>query len=571
MEPIQLDRRRSGTLRSLLLVLAVSATAVSVTLEPVISSYPLVAGLEALVIISFAAAGQLLARDPAQQKNGALLTATALLQFATHLHLVDNTPLPLVAWICGPLSAIPIAIVLLRFPSEKLDPVSRWWVIFQTTWLIVSRLVFVIPAPERRLGWWPALPMSAELAVAASAIGNVVLAASVFFFIALLVRKISRSRALARHELMPIVVSASVASVTIVLHLVSVADSRSGVPPWILALEQLGLIAVPLSFAASAVSMRLARASVADLLLRAGASINPTRYESELATTLSDPGLTLHLYRPLERQWINTKGEPSSAPDNIPGCVTIPISTPEGQPLAVIKADAGVARNKPLLDATLAAATLTLHNAAVLTEIRESRARMAEAALSERRRLARDLHDGAQQSLLALGISLDQLRHYAVDDATLRLAQLALDHNKRAIRELRDLARGVHPEILTQSGLAAAIECLVEQLPFDIRVTIPQTRWASDVEATLYFCISEVLNNALKHSSCVSASVHVTDRLNAVEAVVTDDGIGGARPMPGSGLLGLQDRVLALGGEFQISSPAGGGTCITIRVPSVSQ
>jgi signal transduction histidine kinase len=183
------------------------------------------------------------------------------------------------------------------------------------------------------------------------------------------------------------------------------------------------------------------------------------------------------------------------------------------------------------------------------------------------KRLERDLHDGVQQRLLALGMSVDRVVHAAPDDHTRELATTAATHVQEAIRELRDLARGILPAVLTQSGLAAAVESAVERLPLLVSSSIPARRWPMAAEATAYFVICEGLNNVVKHAGSNRAEVEVSDDARTLTVVVRDFGRGGAEAQAGSGLLGLRDRVAALGGTLLVDSAKGLGTCITVQLP----
>lgn len=551
--------------RGVMLTIAVGCAATSVLLEPTARAYPVIAVLEVLVIVGFATAGYLLAQDPAQVSNGRLLMTSAVLQVITHVHLVGHSPLPMIAWLTGPLSAVPASVVLLRFPSQKLDRVALIWLRFHLTWLVVSRVLFTVPTPQRRLGWWPTVPMSPSVAAAASTIGNDVLAGSTLIFASLLVRRIARSRGVARHELVPVMVAAIGASVTVVLHLTSVASGRAGVTPLILGTEQFGLLIVPAAFLFSAVVMRMARAAVGDLLLRIDYSTTPTELQTALSKTLSDPNLQLRFWRTDTQSWVDTEG--LLCDDDRTGKLRVEIADADGQPLAILLTDPAITRHSHLLNATVAACRLALHNAAALDEVRKSRARIAEAAFTERRRLERDLHDGAQQRLLALSMSLDQVRHGSMDQRTRELAEAASHQLRDAIRELRDLARGIHPAVLVQSGLGAAVDSAADRMPISVHTTIPDMRWPASTEATAYFLICEALTNVVKHSGCDAARVSVAATNAVLHVQVSDTGSGGAVLRHGSGLIGLSDRIKAIGGTFRISSSKGQGTCVEAEIP----
>lgn len=206
-------------------------------------------------------------------------------------------------------------------------------------------------------------------------------------------------------------------------------------------------------------------------------------------------------------------------------------------------------------------------------EIRRSRARIVEATDATRRRLERDLHDGAQQRLVALSLSLRLLRTQLEDPAVpgrdaIAEVDTAIADLKVAIRELRDLARGIHPAILTEAGLGAGIESLANRSPVPAVVTgLPDRRLSPGVEATAYFVVSEALANAAKHASADHAVVAATCEGPMLRVEVSDDGVGGADTSRGTGLEGLRDRVAALGGRLTVDSAAGQGTRIVAEIP----
>jgi signal transduction histidine kinase len=204
-------------------------------------------------------------------------------------------------------------------------------------------------------------------------------------------------------------------------------------------------------------------------------------------------------------------------------------------------------------------------------EVRQSRARIIEATVAERRRLERDLHDGAQQRLvtvsLALRLARTRLRPDADSDAIAGLKE-AGDELKTALIELRELARGIHPAILTEAGLGPAVESLAARSPVPTDVTaVPTRRLSPAIESTAYFVVSEALANTAKYASATRATVSALSLDNSLRIEIGDDGVGGADPARGSGLRGLADRVSAIGGSMSIDSPVGRGTRLVAELP----
>jgi signal transduction histidine kinase len=207
---------------------------------------------------------------------------------------------------------------------------------------------------------------------------------------------------------------------------------------------------------------------------------------------------------------------------------------------------------------------------AQVSDLRDARSRIIEAADAERRRIERDLHDGAQQRLVALSLTLRMAEKHAAegDPKAAELLRSAGEEAGLALKELRDLARGIHPAILTNRGLPAALDDLAGRAALPVKVVAaPSERLPAQVEAAAYFVVSECLANVGKHSGATSATVAVTAEERGLRVVVEDDGVGGAELGNGSGLQGLEDRVGALDGTLAVESPAGVGTRVEAVIP----
>jgi signal transduction histidine kinase len=203
-----------------------------------------------------------------------------------------------------------------------------------------------------------------------------------------------------------------------------------------------------------------------------------------------------------------------------------------------------------------------------LEELRASRARLVEAGDAERRRLERDLHDGAQARLVSLSLLLSTARMRATGDPDLEgLLDQARDELQTSLTELRELARGIHPAVLTDRGLEPALEALVARATVPVTVEVDAGRLPAPVEAAAYFVVSEALQNVAKYAHATSATVTVRRARGRVAVVVADDGVGGADAACGSGLRGLEDRVAALDGTIAVDSPAGRGTRLRAEIP----
>jgi signal transduction histidine kinase len=216
--------------------------------------------------------------------------------------------------------------------------------------------------------------------------------------------------------------------------------------------------------------------------------------------------------------------------------------------------------------------TAALANVEAREELDASRARIVEAADMARQRIERDLHDGAQQRLVSLALNLRMLQtNLDADSEAARELEAARSELDETLDELRDLARGIHPSVLTDRGLAAALSGLVSRSPVPVELNADGVDdLPAPTQTTAYFVVAEALTNALKHSRCNSVSVTVAKDNGFATVEVCDDGVGGTDARQGSGLSGLADRVSALGGTLEIESPVGQGTTIRARVPAAT-
>jgi signal transduction histidine kinase len=240
--------------------------------------------------------------------------------------------------------------------------------------------------------------------------------------------------------------------------------------------------------------------------------------------------------------------------------------------------EAAADEDRELVRAVGAAAALALENErldaelrANVKELRASRARIVESADAARRKLERDLHDGAQQQLVALALHLRIARSRVERDpaAAGELLDGAAAELDTAIRELRELARGIHPAVLSDHGLPSALESLAARLPLPVEIEAQiGERLPPPVEAAAYFVVAEAMTNVARYSGADSARISVVRQDGSVVVRVSDDGAGGADPANGSGLRGLADRVAALDGRLRVDSPPGVGTTVEATIPA---
>ena len=331
----------------------------------------------------------------------------------------------------------------------------------------------------------------------------------------------------------------------------------------------------PVAFLVGLLNARLARSAVGDLLVELRSEPAPADLRGAFARALGDPSLTLAYWLPQFGSWAEPDGRPVELPKPGSGRATTLIDS-DGAHVAALVHDASLDQEPELLDAVSAAAAIALENGrlhselnARLEELRGSRVRVIEAGQKERERLERNLHDGAQQRLIALSLELGRLEEQmATDpDARARINQ-AKKEVALSLEELRDVALGLHPAVVSGHGLAVALESLAAHAPIPVELTVAlEGRLPDQVEVAAYYVVSESLANIGKHAHATSASVEVTRTNGRLVVEVVDDGVGGADTERGTGLRGLADRVEALAGGLRIWTPRGGGTRVRAEIP----
>ena len=553
------------------------------------------------VSLVFVFTGLMLRKEPGQRGAAWALMLAGIFR---SVNFIDswNGPWPAYGLVFGGVDRLFGAWALLRYPNSALLRYQRVYLIVLTGWMLIGRTLIAVTSTALWNGgpaswWWPSLMPNQRITDVLNYVVNAGEGVLGVALLVLLVMRLMRTRGLDRIVIAPIIVAgitaviaASASAVTQML--VSLSTTPNGA---YLAESAVDLV-VPLAFLAAVVQRALLLRNITGLTaqISAGADVSAVRHA--LRSTLHDPTLDLldlsttspspagdgaGVVAGGDRAMAGSDREAGlavEAPDVRPEERLVEfIRTEGGVPIAVVIADPALARYRGLFDAAVQTSGLALKNAQLqahaarekLEQVRASRTRIIEAELAERRRLERDLHDGVQQHLLSITARLTTAMTRTTDQqATAALGQ-ARDGLKDVLAELRDLAHGIHPALLSQSGLAAALEAIAERLPLPVRVTAPASRIGAAVEATLYFVACEALANVVKHARADSATITVSIGRSQVGMEIADDGIGGITPGCGAGrgLANIIDRVSALDGEVTIDSSPGKGTRLMLGIP----
>jgi len=536
-------------------------------------------GLKVLVGWSFAGSGLYAWSRRPENRLGPLMTAVGCTYLLAQILIQSQTSPVFTAgiWIADAWVVVFVSF-LLAFPHGHVRPGFDLVVIglfaimafpLELAWLL---FLDTGGSPENALVVWPNADVAGHIDSAQRAL---VTAASVVLAFTLTRRWVRASPPL-RRALVPILVG----SVGILLGSVLVALDKFQIHFEPVSWLVLGAyIAIPLFVLGGILRARLARLTVADLFVELRAEPSPDELRDALRRALGDPSLTLAYWLPEFESWSDSEGRSVQLPSEGSGRATTMIDRNGGHVAALLH-DPALAEEPELLDAVSAAAGIAIENGrlhvelrARLEELRGSRSRVIEAGQKERQRLERNLHDGAQQRLIALSLELSLLEQElaAEDDSTGKRLAYARQEIAMSLGELREVARGLHPAVVSGHGLAVALEQLAARAPVPVRLKVAvDERLPEPIEVAAFYLVSESLVNVAKHANASSATVEVSRIDGVVVVEVTDDGVGGADSERGSGLRGLADRVEALGGRLRVWSPNGGGTRVRAEIPCAS-
>src|SRR5918999_5164667 len=509
-----------------------------------------------------------------ENRVGPLMTMVGFFWFLGSLSSADD---PWVFTIGITLSSLWIgafAHMLIAFPTGRVRPGFEHAVVVLgwTAALVLPALVLLFVAapgdcddcPENKLFVFDSAT-AADVADAVAVLATIALLVAVGF---VLVRRWRSYGTVQRRALSPVVwTGSSVAAVGVAALVPAVLDLDEVARVADAVLITL-ITAVPFAFLLGLMRSSLSRAGAVSALFE---RLGGAGARDALAEALGDDTLTLAYWLPGQRRYVDADGRTVV----LEGAVTE--IERDGAPVAAIVHDPALLEDRELVRTAGAAAALALENERLAAQLRAryedlqaASARLVAAGDAARRRLERDLHDGAQQRLVSLSVTLNLARKTAEPGSrTAELLDSAVAELTAGLAELRELARGIHPAVLTERGLDPALQSLAARAPLPVTVTAAlEGRLPPAVEAAAYFVVMEALTNVAKYSSASAAEVRIEQVNGHVVIGVHDDGIGGADPSAGSGLAGLADRVAALGGGLVVESPPGGGTVVRAQVPA---
>lgn len=534
--------------------------------------------LNAVVGWSFVGVGLFVWTRRPDNRMGMLLTAVGLAWFVPLFRDADS-PVVHTARLLLDDIAIPCAFMLVAFPTGRIvRRLDRGVVAATWVWATVGNVVVLMLSapgtpPRNLLSVTDAenVHRGAELAhgLAAAALAAAIIAATVVRW--------RRSTPPERRELAPVIVTGNLAAAGFG---VLVMAQTFAVPDWALHTAEIGSLtlvaALAYAFLGGLIRARvIAGRAVSHLVQRLGAPVASGDLRDVLAEALHDPSLEVAFPIDGGGHAVDAQGVDVLLPTGDGRRVT-PVER-NGRVVAVMIHDPALDRHADLVRSAGAAAALALENArleaelrAQVAEVSASRVRIITAGDEARRRLERNLHDGAQQRLVSTALRLRTARGHAPTDSEVApLIDGAMEELDAALAELRELARGIHPAVLTQRGLEPALRSLMARCPIASHLELAVTgRLPGDVEAAVYFVVSEALTNAAKYSGARGVWVRVRATGGDVDVSIADDGVGGADASRGSGLAGLHDRVAALGGRLTLDSRVGDGTTVRASIPA---
>jgi signal transduction histidine kinase len=519
---------------------------------------------------SFAVAATLALLRPSLRRTGALMAVISLTWFLADLQLASNSLAWTLGWLFGPFPETLLVLLVVSYPSGRIWSLSARLLVVAAALATVGTafLAALFRPGERNL---LLVRSNQALADDLDRAGELLGVAITVLLAVLIVNRLVDLRGAARRMALPFLGGGLIATAAYTVQLSGDATGHGSFASRLELAERLLTVLIPAGFVGGLFWSRLRRSGASSLVVELRESGVET-LRDRLADALGDPSLELAFWLEGRGGYVDAQGRGVELPTTSDRATT-PILA-NGVAVAALIHDPVLLDEHDLVESVRAAAELFLENErlaaevrAQLVEVRASRARIVEAADNERRRLERDLHDGAQQRLVATSLKLS-LAQAGADPAAARPLAQAQDDVEVALAELREFARGVHSSVLREDGLDAATEALARRssLPVEVAGEVG-TRLPDAIELAAYFFISEALTNVAKHARASRATVTLCHTAATLTVIVSDDGVGGADATRGSGLGGLADRLAALDGTLVVESARDVGTTLSATIP----
>jgi len=531
-----------------------------------------------LLFAALFAIGIVLLAEPGQLTAGAAMIASAVLLVVSWANEWGGGPFPLLSQVFGDVWALLACWVLYRYPDRSLRRWERIMFALMFAWfLLVPWLKILMSQPawhEFPLdSWWLSLSSDEDLYhVVSRAIDLTTVCFGAVFVTGWVIRLRAASPVERTIKKANSVVAVTAAMVGALIPFARAMDVPEPTMDVLYTIAGGAILAVPVALLVAVLRRQLARTGLTTLLPQLVRSVNTAEIVGVLRRALADPGLDVLPWSDDIGRYVDRNRQPMTA-ESLAGKLVTRVSTIEGHRLALVITDPALGTDPELVEAAGAAVSLALENTLLietvrrqLDELQRASQRVVKAGDDERRRLEQDLHDGAQQHFLALGLMIGAAEEMTQDPVARRMLDQMRGQLEHALAELRRLAQGLHPAVL-RLGLAVAIARECERLPVPVSVELPDETLPETTTVTAYYAICEALANAVKHAHAGAITVRGTAGDGVLTVEVADDGRGGALVGAGKGLTGIIDRVRALGGKAVITSPVAGGTCLTLTIP----